>query len=503
MKFELETISQIVQGSLHPTQKFTGSTNDHTNDLIKIDERLKRHYRFIVQKNQDDTFTINRITLSSSNHPEVLTGFDPMNAINDNHLKEKIMAKCSEKIPISKDDIQQATLYPVNGKYLLDITLSTEFESLSPFEARFWYYEVLLSKETDRLKRKFHNHIFSLKSDQKVKRYVQNHQKQLETFTEMVLEWIPDQEKNNIYDLSGDFQINDVYKILYQHLETLLTYIEKHFTKYLDLCAQVPTQSKLKVSAKLKEKASFVQMKLMEADLTQAIRDIVNEPLERLSAIEKTKNFTYQKLKYFKKFLLNFYRELSKTNTQLTDDVVIGLLLDVNYNALKFFNYLTRRINDKIESENNIPSRLELLSTYLKLYNQRSCKIKEPRFGEEGIIEQMSRWLKEEIEHYEKMLEWQSQSNRNISLDETESKIKTKMSLNQVIYFLRLQVEVGMITNENKNDIFRALTEKLSTKQKENLSLGSIQNKYYDVESSTQVKVKQLLLEMLERSKQH
>jgi len=424
MKYEFETLTQIVHGNLNPSNKSANNTASHIAYLKQFNDKLVLHYHALFQKGTGNQYTLLKLDYYAFDCIYPIAHLDPLLTENDSQILESLKDEFIKVSGIQPQRIANAGVCKTEVHYLLSVRIEAEFNVLSPLEIRHWYYAMLLHQETFKIKSSFQDHVFSLKSEKKIQLYVQNHQYHLKTLAGIVLEWIPTEERKQMYTFTLNYSLLDVYKTIYKYLELLLTHIEKHFVKYLDLNAQVSYHSKVIALKELKEKALFVTGRLQNASLSQPLRTILEKPLQKPSTIEKTDNFSYHDLLYYKKFFLEFYRVLSKKEEPVSDQLIIELLHNVNYNALKFLKFLINRIQEKLETIGSLHEKIEVLLVYLKEYHQSHCKINIPCYGNISLKDHMIRWLDEEIDYYSKLLEHslqkQAQStdtkNRNYTL---------------------------------------------------------------------------------------
>ncbi|WKN44894.1 hypothetical protein [Tunicatimonas pelagia] len=494
MPYELETFHQIVSGELHPARQPKEATSAQLTSLRQHQDRLTIQYliRFTKPKNGHSSLISYRPfgaliseahlflhSLSAEDNPDQLSRL------------QKLFIQASG---VSESTVSQSALFASPTHYHLSILLSRDFASLSPEEIRYWYYDHLLAQEIEQFKRCFHERVFSLESEEKIRLYVQNHQSQLETFTDIVLEQLSREEQKRVHQISGEYTLTDVYKLIYQHLEIALAHIERHFMKYLDLTNRAPYRSKILFSEALRTKVDFIDDRIGGSSINPALREILTKPLSKLSDIQDEEEFTYHELFYFQKFLREFYRALSLENEEITDGIITETLYQTNYNATDFVKYLSDQIREEADQHESMMDKLEVLYRHLKEYNQHHCKVNVPCYGHRSIQEQMIGWLDEEIGYLTKVMEAKIKQNAA----RTFAKIETPLSVSAVIYFLRLQKKVGMISNRHHADVMRCMAENVSTQRKKDITLHSIERKYYNVEDSTKQKLRDYLQQIID-----
>lgn len=373
-----------------------------------------------------------------------------------------------------------------------------EYKDLKPEEARFHYYNILMEEEVACIKSSLNREVFSLPSAKEIALYVQNHQSVLETLIGILFELLGKKDRQRVYAISKAYSIGDIYKKAYGCLDQLLGHIERHFTKYLDVNAQVSYRGRILSSLEARRKLKLVYPVLSGGNVSKPLLDILSVPLNQLAHLDEKDRFTYQNLLYHNKFLLEFYI-LANGDGKIGDSRIIEALHRLNFNSLKFFNYVISGIRGELKQHETNMDKLELLYRHLKSYNQRLAKTKlSYKHNLPSLKGQVTVWLKEEVYYLKKKLKMQPQNNGFTSTDSsTQAKIVTQMSVAQLSYFTKVLYEIGVIANKNQRDIFRFLSTSLSTKNQANISFDSVSSKYYNVEHTTKLAVKDTVIKML------
>src|SRR5262245_28029951 len=86
-----------------------------------------------------------------------------------------------------------------------------------------------LSLEVERIKNKLIHEVFSFEDERHLERYIQFHQSAL----------IGLLDKLNLYAQTKQHN-QELYKIITQHLDAILRFIERHFAKYFDQDSKAP-----------------------------------------------------------------------------------------------------------------------------------------------------------------------------------------------------------------------------------------------------------------------
>lgn len=494
MKYELETFHQIVSGDLDPARQPPGATNQQLAYIRQHGHPLVIRYLAWFEDNENGTHRLANCRQFGALSSEAERIICPLQAENAPGRLSELSGQFIGDLGIGPHTIIEAELFTAGSRHLLSLLTARELDSLSADEIRYWYHDQLLFEETERFKRSFHDYVFSLESEEKIRLFVQNHQGQLETFTDMILEIIPPEERKHIHRISSACSLTDVHKLIYQYLEVGLAHIERHFMKYLDLTTQAPYRSKVIFSESLSEKVDFIHIRIKGGSLSQALAKILSKPLSKLADIQEEEEFTYHELFYYQRFLLEFYRILSQEELEVTDEVLVETLYQANYNSVDFVKFLTDQVHCEVDQQEEVTDKLEVLYRQLKEYNLRRCKVSVPCYGSRSIQKHMVAWLDEEIEYLTKVME--AKIKRNAA--RTFTKIETPLSVNAVIYLLRLQKKVGMISNQHHAEVMRCMAENVSTKRQKYIALHSVERKYYNVEDSIKKKLRGYLQQIID-----
>jgi hypothetical protein len=285
---------------------------------------------------------------------------------------------------------------------------------------------------------------------------------------------------------------------VYQYLEKVQRHIERYFTKYLAIDASMSYRSRLLSSVEIDKKLKVLYERIMVNNLDEKLLKIIDRLLIKLSHITIEERFTYQALIYHQMVLDELYAALQANEGSLSNELLIEILYLLNFNSVDFFHYITSGIEGMVAAEERYEDKKALLYFYQKMYRQRP--IKKNIFYHKSLLSiksQVLKWLKEEIYYLEKIWESKPAANKkDSSID--QNKITTQLSVAQLAYLFKIMHETGIITVKSQWDIFRFLQENVSSKRKETISAQSLNNKYYNVESSTKASVKDQLLKLLQ-----
>ncbi|GAB3343296.1 hypothetical protein GCM10027429_33700 [Marivirga atlantica] len=295
----------------------------------------------------------------------------------------------------------------LEGQYsIIELLIKDDYQALSGQKIKFYYYQETLFDAYAVITKQLNEKIFKLKDEEQIRLYIRKNQTLMIGYMKSILnDYIPKKEWNSLFQISEDHTTTDIFKLTYHSLEDILVYIEKSFGHYLDTNLPVPYQSRLLLAIKHAEKLGEVLDQVERAQLDPELYGIVTIPFDRLSILEPL-TFTYQSHFYHEHYLLTFHR-YSQQQVPLNGKEVFLILWRLNFNALKFFNYLTIQIHKELKERETPKDKLELLYYYHKLCNQLPVKTHlsyNPNLL--PLKDQMSIWLQEEINFQKRKLKY-------------------------------------------------------------------------------------------------
>lgn len=77
-------------------------------------------------------------------------------------------------------------------------------------------------------------------------------------------------------------------------------------------------------------------------------------------------------------------------------------------------------------------------------------------------------------------------------------RLETDLSVSQLAYFFKLMYITKGLRVKNQTDILKFISHCFQTSNTSNISFSSLRTKYYNVDTSTRERVKQILQEMIE-----
>ncbi|OIV40379.1 hypothetical protein [Flavobacterium johnsoniae] len=268
-------------------------------------------------------------------------------------------------------------------------------------------------------------------------------------------------------------------------LDDLLSFLEKRFSGYLSLDERVPATyllvSRKELQLKLKK---LLKMKMENEEKKQVLNTVLAE-LEGGFSMQERDRKTFRQMLY-ERNLLNELEQMNNLEDQglffMLDHTLIGL----NFNSPVYINLLTKRLACKVEMEEDLAGKLNLLSYYWKEFNQMHCSEKLFFKAEaQHLKTSLGNWFVHEMRHLEKQLEIAAVSSKDAAGEEkTQNKLQCDLSADQIGIILRAADEARVVKSRSMSLVFQRIVPYLSTSFKRDLSYQSVRSKSYNAEEN-------------------
>jgi hypothetical protein len=351
----------------------------------------------------------------------------------------------------------------------------------------------ILQDETDRIKKKFVHEIYAFEDERHLERYIQLHQQELIRLMDQLA------SIRNNENVANNQDYHELYRLACRAVEELLTFIERHFTKYFDQDTKAPESYISLAGSDIVKSFGELQDRLKDLNADIYLIDLVLHPMKKFIENIPMGQISYRKIIYVKEIQKDLHRIIDSIKDEGTIDDDLRLeMLYLNYNTIKYFRYYTNYVVAQLESVDSSSGRIERLSYFLKMVNQTQVK---PGVGYNRTIhtlkEQLAEWIAEEVFYLEKMHKLNEKNAAGTALAD-DFKLKTEMSVSQLAYLLRVFIEARIINNKNVSDLIRFFSRFFQTKRLESISYESFRVRYYNTEDGTKRSVRNMLLLMVD-----
>ena len=254
------------------------------------------------------------------------------------HKVGDILDFVCKQLQIKSQAVVENTILAESLGLNVELILKEDYQHLSVSKAKYFYYRILLDEAYSDITKGLHQKLFKLKNEEQIRLHIKKCQTLLSGYMNVVLQdCIPKELWNSLFQISDQYTVVDIFKIVYQTMEAIVVYIEKTFNRYLDTHLPVPYKSRLLLAIEHAEKLSEVLSHLEWSKLDYALHEIVTIPFEHLGILEPLA-FSYHNHAYHEAYLLAFHEAIQQKEV-LTNKKVFLILWSMNFNALKFFDY--------------------------------------------------------------------------------------------------------------------------------------------------------------------
>ena len=95
--------------------------------------------------------------------------------------------------------------------------------------------------------------------------------------------------------------------------------------------------------------------------------------------------------------------------------------------------------------------------------------------------------------------EYRNQLNHQDALPIKGDKLKTSLSVSQLVYAFRVFSEMGLINAKSQMDLVKFIADNFQTPNAEEISLHSLRSKYYNIDESAKEALRDIVQKMLNK----
>ena len=502
MKYELSIFQQVIQGSLSPmyfpVELYPIENIDHWYEQLQQPPAEAVRQIHVQFQKVEEAFVIHTLQVQLINPYESPTFQNPNHPVEIYQEQEilsgeALLVQVLKHLALSREAVLDWYHWQDEQQQVhLELYARCPLAALTPEERRYHYYQWLLLEQVGIVQQRMLAYVHQATSRKKASKYVQDHQQALLVFTSQVLQYL-DEESPQVYTFTGDYNLPDVYRLIFMSLEQLISYVEEHFLQYLDTTAPAPYRRRVLQFASLTKQLDILQLALQQSSVEAALLKVLEEPFEQIRQLHQ-REVSYRQLHYYQK-LLQALEGLVKDQPTPTDELVAALLFRLNFNDAAFLQWLADDIAQRLATVNTIEEKRSLLYYYRKHYKQLPLQPEDAyQYGQAVIDEQILAWISEEIRY------WEQESVAQHSLTNKESsnqRIKTTMTVAQIALLLRLFREVNLFPRQNQANVFRQFSSILYSLKQEEVSADSLRGKYAQHDSHTIDVLKDKVIAML------
>lgn len=345
----------------------------------------------------------------------------------------------------------------------------------------------LLKEEVERIKKTLVNEVFSFDDERHLERYIQFHQ--------MALIGLLDKLNNQI-------QLNrskrDFFQTVYSNLDTVLRFIERHFSKYFDQDSKAPEGYLALARKDAKEHIDKLSSDFSSKGADEKIVFLLLQVLQNIVESKSERNVTFRKVMYAKEVQKELYQLLDRQPTGDINEELRQIMYYLNYNSVKVVTYHAHYISSLLDRAETRTEKIEKLSLVLKNVSQAQVK-PAIRYNQNApsLKDQLSEYISVEMEYQERLQRLNSPSTQRPDSPLSGFKLKFEASVSQLAYLLKVFLETKLISNNNLTEVLQFWVMYAITKKSEGISFSSFRTKFYNVETGTKLSVRNMLTSMI------
>jgi hypothetical protein len=349
-----------------------------------------------------------------------------------------------------------------------------------------------VKNEVERIKQTLVYEVFSFEDERHLERYIQYHQQALIRLMDKAAVLLT-------IDNPGDLNQKNLFQIFYNALDELLSFVERHFTKYFDQDAKAP-QGYISIARKeaktnLKKLQKILGNKKADSRLIDLMLHVLKKIMDRNPEVV----VTYRNVMYAKEVQKELFRLLENQSIEDINEELRQIMYYLNYNSTKVLTYHAHYISGLLDSIEIRAEKIEKLSFALKKINQAQVK---PGIAynqhASPLKSQLSNYITEELDYQERLQQLTIKSPGPPDDNLFQGfKLKFEASVSQLAYLIKVFMGIKLILNNNLTQILQFLVRFVITKKSETISYGSFRSKFYNVESGTKESVRNMLVTMI------
>jgi hypothetical protein len=335
---------------------------------------------------------------------------------------------------------------------------------LQPLDELIGDYEKYENDEVAKIINQVRQTAYSLSSEEQIRLYIQNHQTALLERRQHVA--------------------------VYEKSDRVLFFLETTFHRFMDHSLPISDIAKARLV-----KSCSMHMPFIKNNIHPRLKEIIS-PLLDFEKQEKTSLF-------HARYLSNFWKNWTidsdiDKNDKSPDRQIAKYLITYDFNPPAFFYYMKNEIISELYQEDNPMIQEEILRSWLKRIDRIPVRLSNPyRHDFPSIKSQLEAWLSSEIRECRKKLKTYNPQQQTIIPKETE-KIETNLSVAQLACLLNTFHKSGVLINKSQSEILQIISKMVKCKKSDQISVGSLHNKYYEIEDKTRESVKEILKGLLQ-----
>ena len=199
--------------------------------------------------------------------------------------------------------------------------------------------------ETERVLEYFSHYLFNVSDEKEIALSVPAYQHKVILLIDNVAKHLKQEDIINIDQVTTDITWENLYKVVYNSLTSILGFIETEWAKYMDIKVKVTVVYLLIARQKIEFGVQALSAELQLAGIDEALLSLVLHPFKIFLKDQAVAHVTYHKLFYLK-VLVERLSELLPVDTSVIDinRQILKVLQELNFNCKKSYDYCASAI---------------------------------------------------------------------------------------------------------------------------------------------------------------
>ncbi|WP_430936765.1 hypothetical protein [Saccharicrinis sp. 156] len=303
------------------------------------------------------------------------------------------------------------------------------------------------------------------------------------------------QESPVCCELSEECNKNVISKMV-NTLIGFVNFLHVQFPKDFDSELKVPQLYYERYRKRFKAKLDKIYLLDIESGELEVIKEVVSHFKELGYA-----NCSFRKIWYVDKLLSRITSKVCNNNSTGNNfERLVKVIISYNFNSTEIYNHIIEVIKQNVEKETGIKNKLRKLRCFKKHVSQVMV-VKADGFLPKipSLRTSVVNWLKKELSSYDH--EYHLSQENAIVLEAEQpisktDKVQTSLSVPQIACVVTKCIEVGLILTQNRKETIRIISGVLKSKNNNNISYKSLNNKCTGIDAATYKSTKELFLKL-------
>ncbi|KQB99881.1 hypothetical protein [Pedobacter sp. Hv1] len=279
-------------------------------------------------------------------------------------------------------------------------------------------------------------------------------------------------------------------------INDLLNYFKDNFAYCFNFQMRVPHSLKNAANVILGKEWNGLLPKLKSAGIDEDLLSVLSSYQHDMQLYSRS---SFYELDYWYA-VTNSFKKIDLEKTQDIQYDLFSQLCYLNFNYFPLLQYCIKKIQRNYDEVESYREEFIKITVQIRTLNQLIVK---PNYGynqnAETLSEALCNIMKNEIICIKKLL--------NINLKTLTANgakfflqqfyFKISISMEQFLFIFRLMIDKGIVQVKRKADLFEFIHSHVGTANKDNLSIGNMQNTYAENNRKTAIRVKVLLQSLI------